>query len=88
MFKVGQKVRVKKNGDGDSNAVAGKTGVVAAANGEFPTIYFKGWTGGHNGDGSQGDDSTSFWGVAVRNLTAVKKAKKVKRSKKTKRARS
>ncbi len=88
MFKVGQKVRVKKDGDEDSQNAAGRLGTVVRA--DVDTIdgtpkqslllTFPRWAKGHSGDDSKGKENRSFWYVNAHNVVLVK-AKKARRKK-------
>lgn len=88
-FKVGQKVRIKKDGTGDSDVVAGRVGEITSINSDdsYATVYFKGWDGGwYDGRRSGKPEKPSFWGVASENFVPVKKARRVKRVRRTKKA--
>jgi len=96
MFKVGQKVRVKKDGDEDSKAVANKIGTIARVDRDIIDgkpgasasylLTFPHWAGGHSGDDSKGRNNRSFWYVNGHNVTEVKQVKKVKKARRSKKA--
>lgn len=85
-FRVGQMVRVKKNGTGDSSRVAGKVGkiVLVGKDGGYNRVFFKGWLNGWSVFIKGKMSPTSLWAIASENLLPVRKTATGTRTKRAK----